>query len=78
MLLGGQVRAANWQTCVVMDKEQSGSAARGPSQTSQVRGSEWATPESRDYKDAGTTQGNRKSPNLGTQCHRADGRTSCG
>lgn len=78
MLLGGQVRAANWQTCVVMDKEQSGSSARGPTQTSQVRGSEWATPNTRDYKDTGTTQGNRKSPNLGTQCNQADGRTSSG
>ena len=78
MLLGGQVRAANWQTCVVMDKEQSGSSARGPSQTSQVRGSEWATPNSRDHKDTGTTHGNRKSPNPGTQANLADGPTSSG
>ena len=27
----------------------------------------WSTPQSRDWKDTGTTQGNRKSPNLGTQ-----------
>lgn len=37
------VRAASWQTSVRMDSEQSGSGARGPSQTSQVRESEWAT-----------------------------------
>ena len=27
----------------------------------------WASPQSRDWKDSGPTQGNRKSPNLGTQ-----------
>ena len=78
LLLGGQVKAANWQTRVAEDKEQSGSAARGPSQTSQVRESEWATANARDWKDAGMTQGNRKSPNLGTQANLADGPTSCG
>ena len=26
----------------------------------------WPTPQARDWKDAGRTQGNRKSPNLGT------------
>lgn len=29
---------------------------------------DWATPAARDWKDSGPTQGNRKSPNLGTQC----------
>jgi len=28
----------------------------------------WASPQARDWKDSGPTQGNRKSPNLGTQC----------
>lgn len=32
-------------------------------------GSSRMTPNSRDWKDSGPTQGNRKSPNLGTQCH---------
>jgi hypothetical protein len=27
----------------------------------------WARPQARDWKDSGPTQGNRKSPNLGTQ-----------
>jgi hypothetical protein len=37
-----------------------------------TRGTEsglWASPNARDWKDSGTTQGNRKSPNLGTQVH---------
>ena len=29
----------------------------------------WASPNARDWKDTGPTQGNRKSPNLGTQVH---------
>ena len=29
----------------------------------------WPTPNQRDYKDSGPTQGNRKSPNLGTMVH---------
>lgn len=41
----------------------------------------WASPQARDWKDSGPTQGNRKSPNLGTQAHAwptpkaADGRS---
>jgi hypothetical protein len=30
----------------------------------------WPTPNQRDWKDSGPTQGNRKSPNLGTMVHR--------
>jgi len=29
----------------------------------------WPTPNQRDWKDSGATQGNRKSPNLGTMVH---------
>jgi hypothetical protein len=29
----------------------------------------WPTPNQRDRKDTGATQGNRKSPNLGTMVH---------
>jgi hypothetical protein len=29
----------------------------------------WASPNARDWKDTGASQGNRKSPNLGTQVH---------
>jgi hypothetical protein len=40
----------------------------------------WASPNARDWKDSGTTQGNRKSPNLGTQVHWPTPRTAgmCG
>jgi len=40
-----------------------------------IRGNEnthyklWPTPNQRDWKDTGSTQGNRKSPNLGTMVH---------
>lgn len=30
----------------------------------------WASPQARDWKDSGPTQGNRKSPNIGTQATR--------
>lgn len=63
------VVASNWQTPVVADTGQSGSVARGPSMTSQVRAADWFSPQARDFKDTGPTQGNRKSPNLGTQAH---------
>lgn len=32
----------------------------------------WPTPNHRDWKDSGTSQGNRKSPNLGTMVHRQE------
>lgn len=110
--LGQVKRGGNWQTCVAMDAEQSGSGARGPSQTSEVRAASWSTPtvadgtgghasrsgarshedllpgqvrkadwispNARDWKDSGVTQGNRKSPNLGTQAIRASGLTPDG
>lgn len=48
----GEVKAADWCTCVVQDCEQSGAAAhRGPTQTSQVREADWETAQARDYKD---------------------------
>lgn len=33
------------------------------------RESSWPTPNARDWKDTGATQGNRHSPNLGTAVH---------
>lgn len=33
------------------------------------RGGQWPTPNARDWKDTGATQGNRHSPNLGTAVH---------
>ena len=40
----------------------------------------WASPNARDWKDSGASQGNRKSPNLGTQVHWPTPRTKgmCG
>lgn len=40
----------------------------------------WASPNARDWKDSGATQGKRKSPNLGTQVHWPTPRTKgmCG
>ena len=40
----------------------------------------WASPNARDWKDSGASQGNRKSPNLGTQVHWPTPRTAgmCG
>jgi hypothetical protein len=32
----------------------------------------WPTPNQRDWKDTGATQGNRKSPNLGTMVHQRE------
>jgi hypothetical protein len=80
MLLGGQVKAANWQTCVAEDQEQSGSAARGPSQTSQTRQAStlWATPATpatRDHKGGKASQEthDRNSRPLNEQVIRAAG-----
>ena len=41
---------------------------------------EWASPNALDWKDSGASQGNRKSPNLGTQVHWPTPRTKgmCG
>lgn len=40
----------------------------------------WASPNARDWKDSGASQGNRKSPNLGTMVHWPTPRTAgmCG
>ena len=35
----------------------------------EIDGFVWPTPNSRDWKDSGGSQGNRKSPNLGTRVH---------
>ena len=48
-----------------------------------IRGTEcglWASPNARDWKDSGASQGNRKSPNLGTMVHWPTPRTAgmCG
>jgi hypothetical protein len=35
----------------------------------EAAGQDWFTPQGRDWKDSGPTQGNRKSINLGVQAH---------
>lgn len=65
-------QAQVWQTPTAAD---GGSTSRGGDRQGelllggQVR--QWFTPQSRDWKDTSDKQGNRKSPNLGTQCHAA-------
>ena len=62
-----------WPTPTVQDSEQAGgkgciaSSKRGLSlhQATQL----WPSPNARDWKDSGASQGNRKFPNLGTQVH---------
>lgn len=41
------------------------------------RGGQWPTPNARDWKDTGATQGNRHSPNLGTAVHTHTQQPSC-
>ena len=41
-----------------------------PAQVQHVVNGLWASPQARDWKDSGPTQGNRKSPNIGTQAIR--------
>ena len=55
-----------WPTATAGDAGMSGSA--GTTLTDAASGL-WARPQARDWKDSGPTQGNRKSPNLGTQAH---------
>lgn len=45
-----------------------------------LKNRQWASPNARDWKDSGSSQGNRKSPNLGTQVHWPTPRTAgmCG
>lgn len=56
-----------WPTLRAEDSEQTG-GHRGTPDTLTSASRLWARPQARDWKDSGPTQGNRKSPNLGTQC----------
>lgn len=59
--------ACKWPTPRAEDSEQTGAHSGTPDTlTSAAR--IWPTPNARDWKDTGT-QGNRKSPNLGTVAH---------
>jgi hypothetical protein len=60
--------ARNWPTPRAEDCEQTGGHAGVPDTPTAASGV-WATPNQRDWKDTGPTQGNRNSPNLGTQAH---------
>lgn len=58
-----------WPTPTRHARESSPHRDGGPSLATAVQN--WPTPNSRDWKDTGPTQGNRKSPNLGTMVHTA-------
>jgi len=58
--------ACNWPTPRSEDSEQTGAHETPDTLTSAGR---WFSPQSRDWKDSGPTQGKRKSPNIGTQVH---------
>ena len=65
------IESGSWPTVRSTDGERGG---RGDL-IQAIRGNEnshyklWPTPNQRDWKDTGATQGNRKSPNLGTMVH---------
>ncbi len=63
----GRAVTKQWPTPRAEDSEQTG-GHRGSADTLTAAGRLWASPQARDWKDSGPTQGNRKSPNLGTQC----------
>ena len=52
----------------------------GSNSSKALKNRQWASPNARDWKDSGASQGNRKSPNLGTQVHWPTPRTKgmCG
>lgn len=68
-----------WPSATAGDAKASGSKTGTPRATStashpgttltDAANGLWASPLARDWKDSGPTQGNRKSPNLGTQVH---------
>lgn len=63
----GRAVTKQWPTPRAEDSEQTG-GHRGSADTLTAAGRLWASPQARDWKYSGPTQGNRKSPNLGTQC----------
>jgi len=73
LLLGGQVR----RSCPTPTQDDAGGRTTqykqgGTSLSAQMTDAAnglWASPQARDWKDSGPTQGNRKSPNLGTQAY---------
>ena len=78
--LGRAVTRSAWPTATAMDSIGSGSAGYGKisgkgnprrvgTTLTDAANCLWARPQARDWKDSGPTQGNRKSPNLGTQAH---------
>ena len=73
-----RIRRSAWPTATSKDSAASGAAGystasgRHPGTTlTDAANGLWARPQARDWKDSGPTQGERKSPNLGTQAHSA-------
>jgi len=73
-------REGRWPTCLQGDAEKGPESratkdargAGGVNQLEAIRQASWISPNARDWKDSGPTQGKRKSPNLGTQVIRAE------
>jgi hypothetical protein len=61
-----------WPTPLSQDAKHSGYAKSGPGMANKLSYAvvKWPTPNARDWKDTGESQGTRKSPNLGTMVHR--------
>lgn len=60
--------SGSWPTPIRQDAKHSGYAPSGPGMVDKLAYAvvRLPTPNSRDWKDSGASQGNRKSPNLGT------------
>lgn len=67
--LAGVVHDQNWPTARAEDSEQTGAHNGTPDTLTSAARQDWFTPQSRDWKDTGPTQGNRKDVNLGVQAH---------
>jgi hypothetical protein len=63
------VFSETWPRWGMMRDGESWELPTPPRLTSENESGLWPTPNQRDWKDTGATQGNRKSPNLGTMVH---------
>lgn len=62
-----------WPTPRSEDSEQTGAHAGVTDTLTSKARQDWFTPQGRDWKDTGPSQGNRKDVNLGVQAHRCAG-----
>jgi hypothetical protein len=68
-----ETESGSWPTPTVCGNHnrKGASATSGDGLATAVVARMWPTPNQRDWKDTGATQGNRKSPNLGTMVHQS-------